>query len=144
VVWLQKHYDGFPGLGLKIGRYSLVIWASKSLRWFPGLGLQIKRATVCRLHHKTNGRIKTSRGTCRDLAACFAWKQVGLEFSSLATRLDEAWCGWCMWHHRGDCIELKQKMDRSMRRATSNPSTPTRPLGHFSILVFFLGLYIGP
>jgi hypothetical protein len=28
--------------------------------------------------------------TCQDLAACFAWKQVGLGFSSLASRLAEA------------------------------------------------------
>jgi hypothetical protein len=28
--------------------------------------------------------------THRDLAACFVWKQIGLEFSSLASRLVEA------------------------------------------------------
>jgi hypothetical protein len=46
---------GFLGLGLKTGRYSLVIWASKSPRWFLGLGLKTKQALVCRLHHKTDG-----------------------------------------------------------------------------------------
>jgi hypothetical protein len=46
---------GFSGLGLKTGSSGLVIWASKSLRRFLGLGIKTKRASVCRLHHKTNG-----------------------------------------------------------------------------------------
>jgi hypothetical protein len=48
---------GFPSLGLKTGSYGLVIWTSKSPRRFLGLGLKTKRATVCRLHHKTVGRV---------------------------------------------------------------------------------------
>jgi hypothetical protein len=31
---------GFSGLGLKTGRFDLVIWTSKSLRWFLGLCLK--------------------------------------------------------------------------------------------------------
>jgi hypothetical protein len=46
---------GFPGLGLKTGSSGLVIWASKSLLRFFGLGLKTKQASVCRLHHKTDG-----------------------------------------------------------------------------------------
>jgi hypothetical protein len=46
---------GFPGLGLKTGSYGLVIWASKSLQRFLGLGLKTRWASVCRLHHKTDG-----------------------------------------------------------------------------------------
>jgi hypothetical protein len=46
---------GFLSLGLKTGNSSLVIWASKSPRWFLGLGLKTKWASVCRLHHKTDG-----------------------------------------------------------------------------------------
>jgi hypothetical protein len=65
---------GFPSLGLKIVSYNLVIWASKSPWRFFGLGLKTKRAMVCRLHHKTDGWIKTMRDTRRYLAACFAWK----------------------------------------------------------------------
>jgi hypothetical protein len=34
--------------------------------------------------------MKTTWGTRRDLAACFMWKQVGLGFPSLASRLTEA------------------------------------------------------
>jgi hypothetical protein len=34
--------------------------------------------------------MKTARGTCWDLAACFVWKQVELGFPSLALRLTEA------------------------------------------------------
>jgi hypothetical protein len=45
---------GFPGLVLKTGSYGLVIWASKSPRRFLGLCLKIKRASVYRLHHKTD------------------------------------------------------------------------------------------
>jgi hypothetical protein len=58
---------GFPDLGLKTDSSGLVIWASKSPRRFLGLGLKTKQASVC-----------------RELAACLAWKQVWLEFSSLA------------------------------------------------------------
>jgi hypothetical protein len=42
------------GLGLKTGSSGLVVWASKSLRRFLGLGLKSKKASVCRLHHKTD------------------------------------------------------------------------------------------
>jgi hypothetical protein len=30
VVWPQNHSLGFPGFGLKIGSYGLVIWPTKS------------------------------------------------------------------------------------------------------------------
>jgi hypothetical protein len=73
----------FSGLGLKTGSSGLVIWASKSPRRFLGLGLKIKQTLVCRLRHKTDGG-RSARDTCRDLAACLAWKQVWLGFPSLA------------------------------------------------------------
>jgi hypothetical protein len=66
---------GFPGLGLKTGSSSLVIWASKLSRQFLGLGLKTKWASVCRLHHKTDGG-RSAWDTRRDLAACFTWKEV--------------------------------------------------------------------
>jgi hypothetical protein len=47
---------GFPDLALKTDSYDLVIWVSKSLRRFLGLGFKIMQTTVCRLHHKTDGR----------------------------------------------------------------------------------------
>jgi hypothetical protein len=47
---------GFPSLSLKNGRYGLMIWASKSPRRFFGLDIKTKQTTVCRLHHKINGR----------------------------------------------------------------------------------------
>jgi hypothetical protein len=73
---------GFPGLGLRTGSFNLVIWALKSPRRFLGLGLKTKRATVCWLHHKTDGR-RSAWDTRRDLAVCFVCKQVGLGFSGL-------------------------------------------------------------
>jgi hypothetical protein len=88
-----KTGGGLPGLGLKTSNFDLVIWASKSPRRFLGLGLKTKRAMVCRLRHKTDGRMKMVRAKRRDLAACFTWKQVG--FPSLASRLVEARRGWC-------------------------------------------------
>jgi hypothetical protein len=66
---------GFPDLGLKTNSSCLVIWASKSPRRFLGLSLKTKRASVCRLHHKTDGG-RSAQDTHRDLAAFFAWKQV--------------------------------------------------------------------
>jgi hypothetical protein len=62
---------GFPGLGLKTSSSGLMIWASKSPRRFLGLGLKTKQASVCRLHHKTDGG-RSVWDTCRDLAACLA------------------------------------------------------------------------
>jgi hypothetical protein len=79
----QNQGGGFLGLGLKINSYGLVIWASKSPRQFPGLGLKTKQTSVYRLHHKTDRR-RSARDMRRDLAACFAWKQVCLGFPSLA------------------------------------------------------------
>jgi hypothetical protein len=74
---------GFSGLVLKTDSSSLMIWTSKSPRRFLGLGLKTKWAYVCQLHHKTDGG-RSERDTCRDLAACFTWKQVWLGFPSLA------------------------------------------------------------
>jgi hypothetical protein len=71
---LKSSGFGFSELSLKTGSYGLVIWTSKSLRRFLALGLKTKRATVYRLRHKTNGRMKTMRGIYQDLAACFACK----------------------------------------------------------------------
>jgi hypothetical protein len=73
---------GFPGLDLKTGSFGLVIFASKSSRQFLGLGLKTKQASVYRLHHKTD-RKRSVQDIGRDLAACFAWKQVRLGFPSL-------------------------------------------------------------
>jgi hypothetical protein len=80
---------GFSGLGLKTGSSGLVIWDSKSPRRFLDLCLKTKQASVCRLCHKTDGG-RSAQDTHRDLAACFAWKQVWLGFPSLARRLAEA------------------------------------------------------
>jgi hypothetical protein len=56
----QNHGGGgFSDLGLNTNSYRLVIWDSKSPRLFLGLGLKTKRATVCRLCHKTDGRATT-------------------------------------------------------------------------------------
>jgi hypothetical protein len=73
----------FPGLGLKTGSYGLVIWVSKLPRLFLGLRLKTMQASVCRLRHKTNGE-RSTRDTRRDLAVCYAWKQVWIGFSNLA------------------------------------------------------------
>jgi hypothetical protein len=63
LVESQHQGDGeFSGLGLKIDSYGLVIWASKSLRWFLGFDLKIKKASICRLRHKTDRRMRW-RGT---------------------------------------------------------------------------------
>jgi hypothetical protein len=73
----------FPDLGIKTGSSGLVILASKSPRRFLGLSLKTNQASVCRLRHKTDG-MRLSQDMRQDLAACLAWKQVWLGFSSLA------------------------------------------------------------
>jgi hypothetical protein len=87
VVWPQNHSLGFSSLGLKTSSCGLVIWPTKSMRRFLALGLKTKWAMVYRLHHKTDGRMKTAQETCRDLVACFAWKQVRLGFPGFASKL---------------------------------------------------------
>jgi hypothetical protein len=74
---------GFSDLGLKTGSSGLVIWASKSPLQFLYLGLKTKQTLICQLRHKIDGG-RSTRDTRRDLAACFTWKQVWLEFPSLA------------------------------------------------------------
>jgi hypothetical protein len=61
---------GFLSLGLKTGRFGLVIWASKSLRWFLSLGLRTKWTSVCRLYCKIDGG-RSAWDTRRDLVAYF-------------------------------------------------------------------------
>jgi hypothetical protein len=53
----------FSGLDLKTGSSGLVIWASKSSRLFFGFDLKNKWASVCRLHHKTDGG-RSTQDTC--------------------------------------------------------------------------------
>jgi hypothetical protein len=118
---------GFLGLDLKTGSFSLVVWTSKPLRRFHGLGLKTKWATVCRLRQKPDGRMKMAYDTRQDLASCFTWKQVGLGFPYLATRLVEAQHGWYTWHHCEGHAEMKLKTNESMRWAGSDPTTPTLP-----------------
>jgi hypothetical protein len=84
----QNHGRRFFGLGLKTSSSGLVIYASKSSRRFLDLGIKTKRTSVCRLRHKTD-RGMLAWDTRRDLATCFSWKQVRLEFLSLASRLME-------------------------------------------------------
>jgi hypothetical protein len=88
-VWPQNPWLGFLGLSLKTDSSSLVIWALKLPRWFLNLVLKTKRVLIYRLRHKTD-RERMTRDKRQDLAACFIWKQVALEFPSLASRLTEA------------------------------------------------------
>jgi hypothetical protein len=76
-------------LDLKNDSYGLMIWILKSPRRFLGFGLKTKHALVYQLRLKTDGRV-TTWDMYQDLAAYFAWKQVGLGFLSLASRLAEA------------------------------------------------------
>jgi hypothetical protein len=50
---------GFLDLDLNTDSSGLVICGSKSLRQFLGLCLKTKQASVCRLRHKTDGRLST-------------------------------------------------------------------------------------
>jgi hypothetical protein len=124
-IWYQTGGGGFPGLGLKTGSFGLVIWASKSPWRFLSLGLKTKWVMICRLRLKTDRRMESVWGTRQNLVACFTWKQVGLGFPSLNQNWWRRDGGWCTWHHRGDCIEIKLKTDGSMWRITSDSATLT-------------------
>jgi hypothetical protein len=91
-----------------------VILASKSPQRFLSLGLKTKRASACRLRHKTDGG-RSVRDTRRDLAACFRWNQVALGFSNLPPNRRRRDDEWCTWHHRGGGIGVNSKTDGSMR-----------------------------
>jgi hypothetical protein len=81
--------------GPQTSNCGLVIWPTKSPQRFFSWGLKTKWVMVYRLHHKINGRMKTTWDTRWDLVAYLAWKRVRLGFFSLASRLVEARCGWC-------------------------------------------------
>jgi hypothetical protein len=74
---------------------------------------------VYQLRHKTDGRMKTTWDVRQDLATSLTWKQVELRFFSLTSRLVDAWREWYKWHHREDYVEIKLRMNGSMRRAAS-------------------------
>jgi hypothetical protein len=120
---LKTGGGGFFSLSLKTGSYGLVILVSKSPRRFLGLCLKTKRTTVCKLRHKTDERNEDDVGTHRDLAACFAWKQVGLQFSSLSQNWWRRDGRWDTWHHCEGHVEIKLKTDKSMRWTVSDPAT---------------------
>jgi hypothetical protein len=82
---------------------------------FGDMDLKTKQALVYRLRHKTDGTMKTMQGTRRDLAVCFAWKQVGLEFFSLPQNWRRRDGGRCMWHHPGGRVRIKLKTGWLMR-----------------------------
>jgi hypothetical protein len=85
-----------------------------------------------------------ARDTHRDVAACFAWKQVGLGFSSLPQNWRRSDDEWSTWHLRGGRVKIKLKTDGSMRWAASDSSTSILSffvvLDPSSILVFWLSL----
>jgi hypothetical protein len=80
----------FLSLGLKTDNYSLVIWALKSPRWFLLFGPQNQVDDGLSVAPQNRWEDATAWGTRQDLTACFTWKQVGLGFLSLASRLVEA------------------------------------------------------
>jgi hypothetical protein len=90
LVWPQNQGRRFLPVWLKTGNYGLVVLASKLPRQFFGLDFKIKWATVCQLCHKTDRRMKTVRDRRQDLIACFTWKQDGVRFPNLTSRLVEA------------------------------------------------------
>jgi hypothetical protein len=65
--------------------------------------------------------------THRNIAACFALKQVGLGFPNLPQNWRRCDDGWCTWHHHEGCVELKLKTDGSMQRALLDPATFALP-----------------
>jgi hypothetical protein len=90
--------------------------------------------------------MKTARGTCRDIVACFVWKKVRPGFPSLIQNWRRRDGGWDMCDHREGHVRIKSKTDGSIRRATSESTIFTLSsfmylsYMHFSFLVFYLDL----
>jgi hypothetical protein len=42
--------------------------------------------------------------------------------------------GWCTWHHHRGCVGIKLKMNGSMRRAASDPTTLTLSFSMYYVL----------
>jgi hypothetical protein len=120
----------FFGLCLKTDSCGLVIWILKSPRRFLVLSLKTKLTMIYRLRHKTDGR-RMVRDTRRNLAACFAVKQAGLEFLSLPQNWWRSDNKWCTWHHRIDSVKMKSKIDGLMRRAASDSSILILPFSYY-------------
>jgi hypothetical protein len=106
----QNQGRGFLGLALKTSSSGLVIWASKSLHRFLGLGLKTKQATICRLCHKTDGRM-IRHGTSvkiwwlalprsKSHEGFLVWPQDWQRHNN----------GCCTWHHSGGCIERMKRV----------------------------------
>jgi hypothetical protein len=116
--------------------------------WFGGLGLKIT-ATVSLFRPQNHVGYDLSVapqnrwededgvGHASRSSGLLHWKQVGLGFSNLTSRLVEAQHRWCTWHHRRGCVELKLKTDGSMRQVTSDPSMQTLPF----LLYYALGVF---
>jgi hypothetical protein len=84
------------------------------------LTIKIKHATVYRLRHKIDGMMKTVWGHALRSSGLLhvrvSWARI---FQSIS-RLLEARCGWRTCHHRGGYVEIKLKMDESIRRTASD------------------------
>jgi hypothetical protein len=124
-VWPQNQWLQVSGFGPQNRQLQFTDLGLKIIATISWFGPKNMQTTVYQLRHKTDRRMKMAWDTCRDLAACFAWKQVGLGFPSLSSRLVEARHGWCMWYHRGGCVKLKLKTNGSMRWTALDPCTPT-------------------
>jgi hypothetical protein len=88
-IWLQNWWRRFllvwpQNRWWRVSRFGPQSWQLQ----FGDLCLKTNRVSVCRLRHKTDGW-RTAWKMRRDLAACFTWKQVGLGFFRLASRLVE-------------------------------------------------------
>jgi hypothetical protein len=94
--WWRVSWFGPQNWHLRFGDLSLKI--TKTVSWF---GPQNQAGYGLLVAPQNRRRMKTAWVIHRDLSACFVWKQVRLEFSSLTSRLVEARRRWCTWHHHG-------------------------------------------
>jgi hypothetical protein len=89
LVWPQTSRAVSPGFASKPMATIFLVWHQNHGWRFLGFSLKTKQTSVCRLHQKIDGG-RTTQDTRRDLVACFAWKQVTIEFLKLSLRLAEA------------------------------------------------------
>jgi hypothetical protein len=128
-----------PNLTSKPVVLGFSVWASKPTATVWWFGPQKQAGYDLSVVPQNRWKMKTVWDTRRDLAACFAWKQIRLGFPSLASRLVEAQRGWSQRSRRDEAED--GRVNATSRIGLLYPNFVVfTVLGPRGISVFLLGL----